>query len=84
MYRGLMVHLRARNTKLERRGKAIIAEIVGCSVDEAARHLESAGGDVKSAILLGFGLTLDRAANALRRHQGNLRAVLQEIGRRDD
>jgi len=83
VYRGLMVHLRARNEKLRRRGKAIIAEIVGCSNDEAARHLENAGGDVKNAILLGFGLTADKAAAMLARHQGNLRAVLHELGPRD-
>ena len=81
MYRGLMVHLRVRNTKLKRRGKAIIVGIVGCSDDEAARYLENAGGDVKNAILLGFGLTVDNAADVLQRHQGNLRAVLNEIGR---
>jgi N-acetylmuramic acid 6-phosphate etherase len=84
VYRGLMVHLRVRNAKLKRRGKAIIAEIVGCSDDEAARHLENAGGDVKSAILLGFGLSVDKAADVLQRYQGNLRAVLNEIGRRDE
>ena len=84
VYRGLMVHLRVRNTKLERRGKAIIAKIVGCSDDEAARYLEDAGGDVKSAILLGFGLTAQKAADVLQRHQGNLRAVLNDIGRRDE
>jgi N-acetylmuramic acid 6-phosphate etherase len=84
VYRGLMVHLRARNAKLKRRGRAIIAEIVGCTIDEAARYLENAGGDVKSAILLGFGLTFDKAADVLERHQGNLRAVLDEIGHRDE
>ena len=79
VYRGLMVHLRARNAKLERRGKAIVAAIVGCPADEAARYLQDTGGDVKSAILLGFGLTRDKAADVLERHQGNLRAALAEI-----
>jgi N-acetylmuramic acid 6-phosphate etherase len=80
VYRGLMVHLRARNTKLKRRGKAIIAQILGCSDDKAARLLESADGDVKSAILLGLGLSVDKAADVLERHQGNLRAALDEVG----
>jgi len=84
VYRGLMVHLRARNTKLKQRGRAIIAEIVGCTDEEAARYLENAGGDVKSAILLGFGLTVDKAVDILERHQGNLRAVLDEIGRHNE
>lgn len=84
VYRGLMVHMRARNAKLKRRGEAMIAGIVGCSKDEAARHLEKAGGDVKSAVLLGFGLTIDEVADVLQRHQGNLRGVLNEIGHRDE
>ncbi len=81
VYRGLMVHLRVRNKKLERRGRAIVALIVGCSEEEATRHLREAGGDVKNAILLGLGLSLDEAAERLERHRGNLRAVLEEIGR---
>jgi len=84
VYRGLMVHLRVRNAKLEQRGKAIVAEIAGCSDEEAARYLEKAGGDVKSAVLMGFGLSVDEVADVLQRHQGNLRAVLNEIGRRDE
>lgn len=80
VYRGLMVHVRVRNEKLRRRGGAIVAKIAGCSDEDAARHLEAAGGDVKTAILLGFGLSADEAANTLRRHQGNLRAALNEIG----
>lgn len=83
VYRGLMVNMRVRNAKLQRRGEAIIAEIAGCSEEDAARHLETAGGDVKSAVLLGFGLSIDKVAEVLERHQGNMRAVLNEIGRRD-
>ena len=81
VYRGLMVHLRARNEKLKGRAQAIIAAIVGCSDDEAASYLESAGGDVKTAILLGVGLSSDEITEALDRHQGNLRAILDELGR---
>jgi N-acetylmuramic acid 6-phosphate etherase len=83
VYRGLMVHMRVRNAKLRRRGEAMIAGIVGCSKDEAARWLEEADGDVKSAVLLGFGLTAGEVAGVLQRHRGNLRAVLDELGRRD-
>jgi N-acetylmuramic acid 6-phosphate etherase len=80
VHRGLMVHMRVRNEKLRRRGEAIVEKIVGCSKDDAARHLVDAGGDVKTGILLGFGLTANETANALTRHQGNLRAALNEIG----
>jgi N-acetylmuramic acid 6-phosphate etherase len=83
VYRGMMVHMRVRNTKLKRRGEAMIAGIVGCSKDEAARCLEMAGGDVKSAVLLAFGLRADEVADVLQRYQGNLRAALNEIGHQD-
>jgi N-acetylmuramic acid 6-phosphate etherase len=80
VYRGLMVHMRVRNEKLRRRGEGIVEKIVACSTEDAARHLQDAGGDVKTAILLGFGLAANEAAEALQRHHGNLRAALNEIG----
>jgi N-acetylmuramic acid 6-phosphate etherase len=81
VYRGLMVHMRARNAKLRRRAAVIVGEIVGCPPDEAARLIEQADGDVKLAALLGFGLAPDEAARTLERHDGNLRAAIGEIGR---
>ena len=55
VYRGLMVDMRARNAKLRRRAEGIVSEIVGCPESDAARYLEQADGDVKTAVLLGFG-----------------------------
>src|SRR6185437_15344371 len=52
VYRGLMVEMRARNAKLRRRAVAIVTQIVGCTEGDAARHLERADGDLKTAILL--------------------------------
>src|SRR5215468_624581 len=73
VYRGLMVHMRARNAKLRRRAAMIVAAIVGCPVSAAAGLVEQADGDVKLAVLLGFGLGPEDAARALERHDGNLR-----------
>src|SRR5215469_12345033 len=56
VYRGLMVDMRARNAKLRRRAETIVGEIVGCSPRDAARFVEEADGDLKVAILLGFGV----------------------------
>ncbi len=81
VYKGLMVHLRVRNAKLKRRAKEIVAAIAGCSSDDAGRYLESARGDVKTAILLAFGLAQDEATGLLDRHEENLRAALEEIGK---
>jgi N-acetylmuramic acid 6-phosphate etherase len=83
VYRGLMVDMRARNAKLHRRAEAIVGEILRCPKDRAARYLEQAEGDVKTAILLGFGLDRDAAVRLLQRHGGNLRSAINET-RRDD
>ncbi|HMA73482.1 MAG TPA: N-acetylmuramic acid 6-phosphate etherase [Xanthobacteraceae bacterium] len=79
VYRGLMVHMRARNTKLRRRAEVIVRHIVGCSTPDAARFVKQADGDVKIAVLLGFGLGPEDAANALKRHDGNLRMAISGV-----
>jgi N-acetylmuramic acid 6-phosphate etherase len=78
VYRGLMVDMRARNAKLRRRAAAIVSEIVGCPDSDAARHLDQAGGDLKTAVLIGFGLPAREAVQLLQRHAGNLRAAINE------
>jgi N-acetylmuramic acid 6-phosphate etherase len=76
IYRGLMVDMRARNSKLRRRAEAIVSEIVPCPKPDAARCLEQADGDVKTAILIGFGLSRSEAARLIQRHGGNLRSAI--------
>ncbi|MFY9686894.1 MAG: N-acetylmuramic acid 6-phosphate etherase [Pseudolabrys sp.] len=83
VYRGLMVDMRARNAKLRRRAVAIVRQIVGCAEGDAARHLEQADGDLKMAILLGFGLSRGETTQLLKRHGGNLRAAIDEFKRGD-
>ncbi|MCL4765697.1 MAG: N-acetylmuramic acid 6-phosphate etherase [Hyphomicrobiaceae bacterium] len=79
VYRGLMVHMRATNAKLRRRAERMVCEIVGCTAADAARLVEQADGDVKTAVLLGFGFEPAEAAAVLARHDGNLRAAIREI-----
>ncbi len=81
VYRGLMVHMRASNAKLRRRAERMVAEIVGCTAADAARFVEQADGEVKTAVLLGLGLGPSEAADALARHDGNLRAAIGELAR---
>jgi N-acetylmuramic acid 6-phosphate etherase len=76
VYRGLMVDMRARNAKLRRRAATIVSKIVGCPDGDAARHLDEAGGDLKTAVLIGLGLPRSEAAQLLERHAGNLRAAI--------
>jgi N-acetylmuramic acid 6-phosphate etherase len=79
VYRGLMVHMRARNAKLKRRAATIVGEIVGCQASDAARFVEQADGDVKIAVLLGLGMAPAEAAKILARHDGNLRMAIGEV-----
>lgn len=79
VYRGLMVHMRARNAKLRRRAAMIVGEIVGCSAADAGRFVEQADGDVKIAILLGLGVAPAEAVKILGRHDGNLRMAIGEV-----
>lgn len=78
VYRGLMVDMRARNAKLRRRAVVILRQIVGCAEEDATHFLQQADGDLKTAILLGLGLSRSRAAQLLKRHGGNLRAAIEE------
>jgi N-acetylmuramic acid 6-phosphate etherase len=75
--------MRARNAKLRRRAAAMVSEIVHCPEGDAARYLEQANGDVKTAVLLGFGLNRSEADQLLQRHGGNLRSAINESARHD-
>jgi N-acetylmuramic acid 6-phosphate etherase len=81
VYLGLMVHMRASNAKLRRRAEVMVRQIVGCNATDAARYVETAQGDVKTAVMLGFGLALAEAAAVLDRQKGNLRDAIDEIRR---
>jgi N-acetylmuramic acid 6-phosphate etherase len=79
VYRGLMVSMRASNAKLLRRAEVIVSQIVECGKSEAAKFVELAEGDVKIAVLLGLGWEKTDAVEALLKHEGNLRAVIDEL-----
>jgi N-acetylmuramic acid 6-phosphate etherase len=79
VYRGLMVSMRASNAKLLRRAEVIVSRIVGCDENDAAKFVQRAGGDVKIAVLLGLGWEQPDAIEALLKHEGNLRAVIDEV-----
>jgi N-acetylmuramic acid 6-phosphate etherase len=79
VYRGLMVSMRASNAKLLHRAEIIVSQIVGCGENDAAKFVERAEGDVKIAVLLGLGWEKTDAVEALLKHEGNLRAVIEEL-----
>jgi N-acetylmuramic acid 6-phosphate etherase len=81
VYRGLMVDMRASNAKLRRRAVAMVARLLDGSEAEAAHWLDRADGDLKIAVLLGLGIGGEEAARLLQRHDGRLRAAIEEAGR---
>ena len=59
VYRGMMVNMQPTNAKLKRRAEAMVAQIAHCDSSQAARALEKAEGDIKTASPLALGV--DRA-----------------------
>ena len=76
---GLMVSMRAQNTKLRSRAAEIVAEIAGCSRDDAATALDSCGGTIKHAVLIARGADRADAAALLAATRGNLREALSRM-----
>jgi N-acetylmuramic acid 6-phosphate etherase len=73
---GMMVGVVADNAKLRARAAGMVAAIAGVSAEAARAALDTAGGEVKPAVLVALGETLDRARALLKDADGNLRAAL--------
>ena len=77
VYGNLMVDMRATNAKLADRARRIVVQATGAGTEDAQRALAEAGGHVKTAIvMLLAGLTVEEAAEALRRGDGRIRSAL--------
>lgn len=76
-YGNLMVDLTALNTKLWDRGARIIEELTDLSYAEAIVLLNSADGEVKTALAMQQGLSADDARTRLKAAEGSLRRVLE-------
>ncbi|UWU75273.1 N-acetylmuramic acid 6-phosphate etherase [Bradyrhizobium huanghuaihaiense] len=81
VYRGMMVNMPPTNAKLKRRAEAMVAQIADCDPVRAARSLEQAEGDVKTAVLLALGVDRADAETILKEGDGNLRRVFAELAR---
>ena len=81
VYRGMMVNMQPTNAKLKRRAEAMVAEIAHCDPSQAARSLEQAEGDIKTAVLLALGIGKADAETILSRCDGNLRRVFAELAK---
>jgi len=76
----MMVDVQSANAKLERRKRAMVSYLTGCSDEEAQRALECAGGNVKISILILHGCELASAQAALDRAGGHLRQAIDSLG----
>lgn len=84
VYRGMMVNMQPTNAKLKRRAEIMVAQIAQCDGAEAARALEEADGEIKTAVLLALGADKAEAEAILKRCGGNLRRVFAEIAKEKD
>jgi N-acetylmuramic acid 6-phosphate etherase len=80
----MMVNMQPTNAKLKRRAEAMVAQIAHCDPSHAARSLEQAEGDVKTAVLLALGVDRADAETILKDGDGNLRRVFAELARDRD
>lgn len=76
---GMMVNLRADNSKLRARAAGMVSRIAGVDDKAADAALKTAGGLVKPAILVALGQSLGAAQILLGETEGNLRAALARL-----
>lgn len=77
---GMMVNLRADNTKLRQRAAGIVSHVAKVSEPTAHDALTRADGDVKTAILVAAGdMTASDAQSQLRETGGHLRPLLAHL-----
>jgi N-acetylmuramic acid 6-phosphate etherase len=80
VYEGLMVDVQAINAKLIGRSENILRRLSGRSEEEVREALQSAGGNVKKAVLILHGCTAEKADALLEQARGRLRTALRHAG----
>jgi len=79
VYNGMMVNLRADNTKLRARAARIVSQITGVTPEKAERCLSAAQHETKLAVLLATGCDADIAKDLLGQNMGHLGPCLATI-----
>jgi N-acetylmuramic acid 6-phosphate etherase len=83
VYEGRMVAMRISNAKLLQRGQRMVQDIAGVDADVAAHALAAAENDIRLAVVVASGVPVADGRALLEAHGGDLRSVLQKLGRRD-
>lgn len=76
IYKGLMVDMIVSNKKLEGRAVSMIEDITKCSPETARTALKAADKNIKVAVLISMGASLEDSQNILKEAEGNLRNAL--------
>src|SRR4029077_5931714 len=80
VHEGLMVDVQAINAKLIGRSENILRRLSGRSEHEVREALQSAGGNVKKAMLILHGCTAEKADALLQQADGRVRTALGLVG----
>jgi N-acetylmuramic acid 6-phosphate etherase len=83
VYQGLMVNMIVSNEKLLHRAQGMVSTLTGCKDAIADTALDTAGGDIKKAVLIAMGLTLVQATDLLDKHGENLRWAIDSLTEKD-
>ena len=78
IYRGRMVDMQASNDKLRKRAIEMVCDLTDRRPAEAAELLKRADGDLKLAVMLASGFSVEHGSSALAKHGGNIRMALAE------
>jgi len=79
VYRGQMVDMAARNSKLRARAVRMLQTLSGCTPEAATAALSQADGTVKTAMLILRGLSRADAEALLVQHRSQLRPALDAL-----
>ncbi len=80
VYRGLMVDMVISNEKLLNRAVGIVQTLAGCSQSVAFSAIETAGRDIRKAVLIAMGQSPVTAAELLAADNGILRDAIERLG----
>jgi N-acetylmuramic acid 6-phosphate etherase len=79
VHQGLMVDMVISNAKLLDRAQRMVAAIAACEPATAAAAVEVANRNIKKAVLVAKGVSVEDAGPMLDRHQGLLRSALAAL-----
>jgi N-acetylmuramic acid 6-phosphate etherase len=80
VYRGLMVDMVISNEKLLNRAVGIVQTLAECSQSVAFSAIETAGRDIRQAVLIAMGQSPAAASELLAAHNGILRDAIERLG----